>query len=726
MRGDGSEREQARASKQELLERRERELWLVSLVLLALLAIGLALASWPALQAMPPNLAALPIGAVVLVALFTIYVWNKRREIAELRGFLHGLQERPQTPASEQQLQQLIDIIARSQRGYRELIDSLDQVVFTLTLRGDTQVVNRRFADLVGLPANEVVNRPLDDFLVEPRRDEAERGLPRFLDQRSWSGTIRVQLRKTGETRYFDCQLRAIVKDDEVVGISGLAHDVTQEREAEHRFTRLFEMLQEGVYFATQEGRVLDVNPATVRLLAYESKEELLAVNANELYVNREQRRELWRELGARGSFRDREITLRRKDGRLLYCLTSGNAIRDEFGRLVQCQGTLVDITERRMIEKRLHEEQEFARRLVYSCPDGIAVTDPGGHITFLSNRVAEMIGFGPEHLLGRHISDCVHPEDYPRVESAFAALADGRIPLAEAEYRIQHRDGSWRTFRTSASPLSDVEGQITGIICSSRDVTEQLQMEWRLRQSEKMAAVGQMIAGIAHELNNPLAAILGASEILRTQLEGQAAHQAELVRQQARRAAHLVQSLLTFSGEVRLSRTLLDLNKSVRDALEVQQQSLLSHHIRVELELAPELPPVLADPIRLVQVLVNLLSNAEHAISEARKGGCVWVRSGHTKENVWVSVEDDGRGIPESVLAKIFDPFYTTKRPGGIGLGLSICLAIIKEHGGNIEARSKPEGGVTFTVSLPLAREDDSALDRVLVQGAQPARQPS
>jgi PAS domain S-box-containing protein len=719
MRRKGPEREQAPASKQESLDRRERELWQVSLVLLALLAIGLALASWPTIQAMPANLAALPIGAVILVALFSFYVWNKRREIAELRGFIRGLQERGQTPASEQQLQQLIEIIARSQSGYRDLIDSLDQIVFTLTLRGETQVANRRFAELVGLPITEVINRPLDDFLAEPGRDEAERALPRFLEKRSWAGTVRVQLRKTGETRYFACQLRAITKDGEVVGISGLAHDVTQEREAEHRFTRLFEMLQEGVYFATQDGRVIDANPANVAMLGYESKEELLALNANQLYLNPEQRRELWHELGARGSFRDREIILRRKDGKLVYCLSSGNAIRDEFGRLVQCQGTLVDVTERRRIEKRLHEEQEFARRLVYSCPDAIAVIDIGGFFSFLSNRVAELLGEGPESLLGRHYRERIHPEDLPRIERALEGLLSKRESLVRGQYRYQRGDGTWWVFRSSASPLVDAEGHITGVVVLTRDVTAALEMEQQLHQSEKLAVVGQMIAGIAHELNNPLAVILGASEILRSQAGSESITQkVELIRKQAQRAAHLVESLLTFSGEARLSLTRLDLNQMVRDAVEIEQPALDGHNIRIELELDPELPRVLADPVRIVQVLVNLISNAEQAISATRKEGCVRLRSGSTKDSVWVSVEDDGPGILASVLPKIFDPFYTTRRPGGAGLGLSICLVIIKEHGGNIEARSGPEGGAIFTVSIPAEQENDSALDRVVMRG--------
>jgi PAS domain S-box-containing protein len=714
----------ASASTRERLDRRERELWLVSLVLLTLLAVGLALTSWPTIRAMPANLAVLPIGAVILVALFTIYVWNKRREIAELRGFLRGLQERPQTPASEQQLQQLIEIIARSQRGYRDLIDTLDQVVFTLTLRGETQVVNRRFAELVETPITEAVNRPLDDFLSEPSREKAEQALGRFLAERSWSGMVRVRLRKSGELRYFQCVLRAIVKDGEVVGISGMAHDVTEERAAERRFTRLFETLQEGVYFASGDGRVIDANPALVGLLGYERKEDLFAINAFDLYLEREQRQALWRELETRGSFRAQEIVLQRKDGKQVYCLSSGTAIRDELGRLVQCQGTIVDITERRIIEKRLHEEREFARRLVSSCPDAIAVMGIEGRFTFLSDRVSELFGYRPEGLLGRRFSEKIHAEDLARVESTFEGLIRGRAPLALVEYRFRHRDGSWRTFRTNASPLFDAEGRISGVIASSRDVTEQLRMEQQLHQSEKLAAVGQMIAGIAHELNNPLTAILAASELLCDHVtEPSAARQAELVHQQGRRAAHLVRSLLAFSGEAKLGRTRLDLNQTVRDAVELQQPALRERKIDVEFELDPELPTVLGDPVRLVRVFVNLISNAEQAIGETGKKGGVRVRSGRANGSVWVSIEDDGPGIPPKALAKIFDPFFTTKRPGrGIGLGLSICMAIVKEHGGNIEARSGQKGGAIFTVSFPAAQEKEPALDRVVARSREAA----
>jgi len=711
------ERRRASASTREQLDLRERELWLVSLTLLGLLAIGLAAASWPTLRVMPANLAALPLGAIILVALFTIYVWGKRREIAELRGFVRGLQERPQTPASEQQLQQLIEIIARSQRGYRELIDSLDHLVFTLTLRGETQVVNRRFAELLGLPITEVVNRPLDEFLIEPSREKAERALAGFLEKRGWSGTVRVQLRGSGELRYFHCVLRAIVKEGEVVGISGMAHDVTQEREAEHRFTRLFETLQEGVCFASEDGQISDANPAFVCLLGYESKEELLGINAIDLYLEREQRRKLWRELEMRGSFRDREIVLRRKDGKVAYCLGSGTAIRDEFGRLVQCQGTIVDITERRTIEKQLHEEQEFARRLVSSCPDAIGVMDTGGFFTFLSNRTAELVGYDPKRLLGRHFSEQVHPEDLPRVEGTFEGLLSGRTPLAQEQYRFRHHDGSWRVFRTSASPLFDAEGHISGLIASSRDVTEQLRMEQQLHQSEKLAAVGQMIAGIAHELNNPLAAILGASELLRGHVTDESARrQAALVRQQTQRAANLVRSMLVFSGTNELSLTRLNLNQTVHDAVKFQRSALRECSINVELDLDPTLPEVLGDPARMAQVFMNLISNAAQATSEARKGGHVRVRSGRTPENVWVSVEDNGPGIPPSALPRIFDPFFTTKRPGrGMGLGLSICMSIVKEHGGTIEAHNGPEAGAILTVSIPVIKESESAPDRLL-----------
>jgi len=297
-------------SKIDQLERTESELWRVSLLLLTLVATGLAVASWERLRNLPQDLEALPIGVVVLFVLFAAHAWNKKREISELRGFIRGLQERAEAPPSERQLDQLFEVITKSQRGYRDLIDSLDDLVFSLSLEGEIQAANRCFAGMFEQPFSELIGHRLDEFLDEPNRAAAEKALPRFLERRHWSGSVRARVKKTGAVRYFECALHAIVKDDRIVGVSGLARDITHQRESELRFTELFETLQEGIYFSSPDGKLLDANPALVRMLGYDSKEELLGVNVVDLYYDAAQRPVLLRDLEQHSTVRDREIVM--------------------------------------------------------------------------------------------------------------------------------------------------------------------------------------------------------------------------------------------------------------------------------------------------------------------------------------------------------------------------------------------------------------------------------
>lgn len=688
-------------SKLEELERRQGALWRVSLVLLALLAVGLAALSWESVRAWPQRLEVLALGLVVL--LFVGYAWHKQREIAELRVLIRGLQSRSGALVSQQQL---LEIISRSQRGYRELIDSLDQAVFTLSPKGEVHRVNLRFAEMMGRPFQQIVGWRLEEFLAEPSRASMEKALPELLQSGFWAGLVRVRFRHSGEVRYLDCVLRTIVQGGELRGISGLARDVTHEREAELRFTELFETLQEGVYFSTPDGQLLDVNPAMVRMLGYDRKEELLRVNARDLYPDSEQRLALVRELEEKSAFHDRVITLRRKDGRTIRCLDTATAIRDRSGNILRHHGTLIDITERLEIERRLQQEQEFIRRLIDSYPDIIAVLDRRGRFTFVSQRIEAALGYPPQELLGRPLGERTHPEDRPMLEQRFQSLIGGESTMVQVEYRTKHKDGSWRTFHANASPLCGAEGKITGVVASARDVTELQRLEQQLIQSEKLVAMGQMIAGVAHELNNPLTAILGSTELLRERApEDISRRQAELVYQQARRAINIVQDLLAFSQPAKPSRTRLDLVELVQRALHLHGQSLSESQISVDLRREADLPALMGDPNRLIQVFLNLIINAEQAIREIRESGTLRVRFGQSNANLWVSFQDDGVGIRPNVLPKIFDPFFTTKRPGrGTGLGLSICLAIVREHGGNIEVQTPPEGGSIFTVSLPAA----------------------
>jgi PAS domain S-box-containing protein len=710
MSDDSSKNTAERVSNEwERLERSERALWRNSLLLLAALAVGLALASWTTPRAGSPRPAALPVGLVILVGLFGAYVWNKNRELRDLRALLRDLHEAASAPPTEAQFEKLLHIVSRSQQGYRDLIDNLDHAVFTLSPDGNLQVANRYMAQVLGVQFQELIGHPFDEFLIEPTRPEAEQALAHILKLGTWAGRISVRLKKNRELRFFDCRFQMVQAGGEIASVSGWARDVTSQHESEVRFTELFESLREGIFFTSPEGQVLDANPALVRMLGYGSKQELQSHNFREIYANPSEREVVIDELKSKGSVQDRELTLRRKDGSVIDCLNSGFAIRDTFGRIVRLQGTLVDITERREIEKRLHREQEFVRRLIASFPDMIGVLDLEGQFTYISQRVQDVLGSPPEEFVGENFGGRAHPDDRPRLAAMLHSLMSGEASYAQVEYRVQHGEGSWRTLRASAGPLFDADGKITGVVASARDVTESKQTELQSAQKEKFTSMGQMMAGAAHELNNPLTAILGVSDLLRERATDDATRrQVEIVLQQARRAAGIVQNLLAFSRPAVLGRSKVHLKDLAQRALQFQETSLRQKNITVKFEAADNLPAIEGDARLLTQVFLNIITNAEQAISSVRDRGNLWISLACSGGNLITTFADDGPGISSENLDRIFDPFFTTKRPGGgTGLGLTICLAVAKEHGGKIEVQSSPASGATFRVFFPVPVED-------------------
>jgi two-component system NtrC family sensor kinase len=607
-------------------------------------------------------------------------------------------------PSSEEQFRKLVEIISRSQHNYRELIDSLDQAVFTLSLEGEIRVANRSFAEILGEDFHTLIGHRIHEFIAAPSPEEAKVWLAGFLHTGLDHGRLSLRLKRSGELRYFDCWVQVVAEDGVAAGISGWARDVTSQHQAELRFNEFFESLREGIFFTTPDGQVLDANPALVRMLGFESKAELQLENFSQVYVDPAQRDALLRELQSRGSVQDREVVLRRKDGSHVYCLASGFAIRDTFGRIVRLQGTLVDITERREIEKRLHQEQEFVRHLIACFPDMIAVFDATGRFTYVSPRVYEVLGAAPAEFVGQPHLFGVHPDDQPRVAESFREVMAGENPSTQMEFRARHADGTWRTLRASAGPLFDADQKISGVVSSLRDITEARTFEQQLMQKEKFASMGQMMAGAAHELNNPLTAILGVSDLLRERASDDATRrQVDIILQQARRAAAIVQNLLALAVPTGQKRLKVKVEEVIAKVVESHQKSLQQRNIVADVTIAGKPAEVEGDPRLLAQVFANILLNAEQAISAVRDTGTVRISLSQAGNNLLVEFADDGPGIPREIADKIYDPFFTTKRPGGgSGLGLTICLGVIKDHGGRIEVRSSEGAGATFRIFLP------------------------
>jgi two-component system NtrC family sensor kinase len=692
-------------------ERRQRQLWRLTYLLLSLLTIAYVAVSWDTVRAFARRfeylLAAGPV-LIFLVAAFIVFVWKRNKEIAELRGLVRGIEQRRTSPPSDQQLDKLFSVIERSQQGYRDLIDSFDDVLVAVTLDGEIRAANRSFAELVGATFQDIIGHQLSEFLQDAGGDGPnliERTMPRFLEKRHWSGVAQVRLKMRNTVHYFECVIHAMMRGNDVHGMTILARDITASRRNEARFTELFETLQEGIYIVTPEDEILDVNPALVRILGYDSKSELLAKKVSDIFPDEALRKVVRHEVDRQPVLAGREIRLLRKDGVFITCLNTAAAVRDPTGKIIRYQGALMDITERREIERRLHKQQEFAHKLVESFPDLILVLDTQARYTFVSPRCREVLGYLDDEISEMKLGDRTHPEDHPTLMALFKDIVNGQRSFASLELRVRHKLGEWRRILFNFSPLFDESEKIEGVVLSGRDVTDLKRLEEQLIQAEKLAAMGQMLAGVAHELNNPLTAILGVTELVRERegLDESMKRQLDLTHRQARRAARIVQNLLEFSRPASPQKKGIDLSTIIERTLQLHEHSLRRNQVAVDFTPRSDLPPVVGDANQLIQVFLNLVSNAEQAIREVRESGRIQIRLSAAGGNVIVTVQDDGVGISPESMPKLFDPFYTTKRPGGgTGLGLSICLSIAREHGGTIQAESLPGGGSAFRVYLP------------------------
>lgn len=328
-------------------------------------------------------------------------------------------------------------------------------------------------------------------------------------------------------------------------------------------------------------------------------------------------------------------------------------------------------------------------------------------------NRAGKAWAAGPPARLPLRFHDFVPAHHHAALAAAIAQAASGQVSRLELLY---HRgDGSLRRGEATIVPFDDPAGRAVavGIL---RDTTQEAEAQQELIQMEKLATAGELLAGVTHELNNPLTAVLSLAELAaaRTDLDPQLRDDLQQIRREAYRAVHIVRQLLAFVRHSDPLRLPLDLNELIHDTLALRRGTLQADGIQLELQLA-ELPRLAGDPYQLQQVLLNLFINAEHALlavpAEQRR---LLVTTQPAPGGVELVVRDTGPGIPTQVLPRVFDPFVTTKRAGqGTGLGLSILQRIVRNHGGRATAANHPDGGAVFTVFLPCAEAGPSPAGR-------------
>ena len=350
-------------------------------------------------------------------------------------------------------------------------------------------------------------------------------------------------------------------------------------------------------------------------------------------------------------------------------------------------------------------------RTLFRAAPDAVlTVLQTTGRVREANDAVREVFGLDPHQVVGRQLLDVVVPSDRPILEEALARAFGGQP--ARVEVHVVTPEGKGRVIALAASRLPEADPPSALLV--GRDMTHERELRVRLMESDRLAAVGELVAGVAHEVNNPLSSISAFAQLLLRDgdLTPQQRESIEVIRGETMRASQVVKDLLAFARRSEPHRAPLDLNGVVGRTVRMRQYQFSEASVRVESDLAPDLPSVMGDARQLQQVCLNLLTNAVQAMSPG--GGVLRVRTYQANDRVRLEVQDTGPGIPVDARAHIFEPFFTTKKEGeGTGLGLSVSYGIVSSHQGTIEVVETGPGGTTFRVTLPAATMLATAQER-------------
>ena len=398
------------------------------------------------------------------------------------------------------------------------------------------------------------------------------------------------------------------------------------------------------------------------------------------------------------------EVTKEFKKGNLKNRVNTPKNTNNEFNQLalafndmaIALEESFEDLREK---QKEINTEKTKIETIVRSLADGLFVTNSDGLIASFNGAAEFISGYGKNEVIGR---DCEEIFRSRFCDDACALHNEGRL-IRNKETEIITKDGRRLIVSVSSALLRDSDGRIIGGVQTFRDVTAEKQRQAMLCHTEKLAAVGQMSAGIAHEINNPLGNILGFAKLLLKDSGITDDHRGklEIIAEQADKAGEIVRGLLSFSGQREARLEMVSINGIIENVANLLSTQAENNGIKVAVHLE-DVPYIKADHRQIEQVIFNILLNAIQAIETSGCGGNVWIFSRKSNSDVEIEIRDNGPGIPENMKHRIFDPFFTTKPVGkGTGLGLSVCLGIIKEHNGTIDFASDPKKGTAFMVRL-------------------------
>ncbi|HMD83273.1 MAG TPA: PAS domain S-box protein [Terriglobia bacterium] len=630
--------------------------------------------------------------------------------------------------------------LRESEQFNREVIANAQEGVVVYDGEFRYQVWNRFMEELTGVAASETLGKQALDLFPHLRKGNVDLKLRRSLaGEVVHSADMPFHISATGKTGWVSSVYSPhFDASGEIVGVIGIIRDITERKraetalqESEDRFRSLFENATVGIYRTTPGGQILVANPALVKMLGYESLEELVKRNLEGQGFEPTYPRQLFHErMAGEGEVRDLEVVWTKQDGSAMFVRESARAICGEGHQILYYDGIVEDITERKLAEERLQESEERFRQLAENVEEVLLLFDPQVKKVFYVSPAYEKVwGRSCESLYAnpRSFLAGIHPEDRPIIA---ASLDISNRSRGEWEYRVIRPNGTQRWVWDRAFPIRDSAGKVVRIAELAQDITERKQVEVATHKAMRAAeeanrAKSEFLANMSHELRTPMIAVIGMTELaLATGLDPEQRHYLELVESSANSLLELINHILDFSnieaGKFELEATPFILADVVEEALRPLAIQAYRKGLEMACGLDPAIPsPLVGDPVRLKQLVVNLVENA---IKFTERGEVIvraWVDSKEKRDMVLhLSVVDTGVGIPADKIEMVFEAFTQadgslTRRFEGAGLGLAICSELARMMGGSIWVESGPGRGSTFHVTVRLGLDTRASWPR-------------
>jgi len=608
------------------------------------------------------------------------------------------------------------EALRESEERYRALFDRSLDCVFVHDFEGNFLDANEVALKLLGYEREDIPHLNFASLLSQDQLPTTLATLRELKDTGAQKEVNEFRVRRK-DGSFVDVEVigAVIYHEGKPYAIQGIGRDITVRkraeealRQSEERYRTILEEMEEGYYEVDIAGNFTFVNDAMCRILGY-SRDELIGMNYK-IYTPKEDGKAVFEAYNR--VYRTGEplkwfpmVEVRKDETRLLV-EDSVLSMRNDKGEVIGFRGVSRDVTERKRVEEALRQSEERYRTILEEMEESYFEVDLAGNLTFVNSSACRHLGYSREELIGMSYKGFTAEDYIKSVLRIFNEVYRTAMPNKGFHWKIIRKDGSPGFIDTSVAPLRNDQGEIIGFSGVGRDVTERKKIEDQLILTDRLASIGQLAAGIAHELNNPLTAVIGFSDLLlERDLSADVKEDLGTINREAMRAINIVKGLLAFAREQRIEKALVDINSSIQRGLQLRSYEQRVSNIEVDARFAPALPQVMGNGAQLQQVFISIIVNAEQAMLEAHRRGKLTIVTERVGNIVRVSFTDDGQGISPDNMKQLFTPFFTTREVGkGTGLGLSICHGIVTEHGGKLYAESEPGEGATFVVELPIS----------------------